>query len=151
MRSLVTLTVLAAFAASLGTGRAVAAGAVAVGVAPGGAAHGYAVGFRVRAADIEAAKAAALAQCKKPQPNISGTPADSGSAAAQAHCEVVATFSDKCYADAADPKDGTPGVGWAVADTQQQADDEALARCRATAGDDRREFCRVFSRACDSH
>jgi hypothetical protein len=62
---------------------------------------------------------------------------------------VVATFANQCYAQAVDPKDATPGAGWAVADTQEKADGEALARCRSTAGADRREFCKVFTHNCD--
>jgi hypothetical protein len=51
-------------------------------------------------------------------------------------------------AGALDPKNGTPGAGWALGDTQKQADDEALARCRNTAGD-RRDFCKVINQLCD--
>jgi len=149
MRNLFALTVLLILSAVLATGQAIAAGAVAIGIAPGGVAQGYASGYEVNDPDIEAAKADALAQCKKPQANVSGTAANSGTLAAQAKCEVVATFVNKCYAQALDPKDGTPGAGWAIADTQQEADNEALARCRSTAGADRAAYCKIFSRACD--
>jgi hypothetical protein len=149
MRNLFALTVLMILVAPSGAEQAMAAGAVAVGIAPGGVAQGYADGYQTNAANINTAKALALAQCKKPRANVSGTPAGSGTLAAKARCEVVATFVDKCFASALDPKDGTPGAGWAIADTQRQADHEALARCRSTAGIDRRAFCKVFSRACD--
>jgi hypothetical protein len=149
LKNFVTLTMLTILAAPLATSQATAAGAIAIGIAPGGVARGYASGFRVNAADAETAKADALAQCKKPQANVSGTPADSGSLAAQAKCEVVATFANQCYAQAVDPKDGTPGAGWAVADTQERANEQALARCRSTAGDDRKGYCKVFNSACD--
>jgi len=150
MRNLTALAALTILIAALATGQASAAGAVAIGVAPGGAAQGYASGYEVNDPDIDTAKADALAQCKKPQANVSGTAANSGTLAAQAKCEVVATFANKCYAQALDPKDGTPGVGWAVADTQEDADNQAMAMCRSTAGADRRSFCKVFSRACDT-
>jgi hypothetical protein len=150
MRNLVTLTMLVVLAASLEAAPASAAGAVAIGVAPGGVARGYATGFRIRAPNLDTAKAEALAQCKKPQVNVSGTPADNGSLAAQANCKIVMTFVGTCYSSAVDPKDATPGAGWAVADTQQQADAEALARCRSTAGADRASFCQILNRGCDS-
>jgi hypothetical protein len=50
---------------------------------------------------------------------------------------------------ALDPKDGTPGAGWALGDTQTQADDEALARCRSTAGANRSDFCKIDNQNCD--
>jgi hypothetical protein len=149
MRNLVIWTALMILAAASGSNQAIAAGAVAIGIAPGGVAQGYASGYEVDAADIDTAKTEALAQCKKPSANASGTPANSGTLAAQAECKVVATFVGKCYAQALDPKDGTPGAGWAIADTQPEADSEALARCRSTAGADRQDFCKVFNRACD--
>lgn len=149
MRNLAVLTVLAILGAASASHQAIAAGAVAIGIAPGGVAQGYASGYEVNASDVDTAKREALAQCKKPQNNASGTPANSGTLAAQAKCEVVATFTNQCYALALDPKDGTPGAGWAVADTQQQADDEALAKCKDTAGADREAFCKVLNRDCD--
>jgi hypothetical protein len=56
-------------------------------------------------------------------------------------CKVVARFSNKCFAIAFDPQDGEPGAGWAVADTQQAADEQAMRDCRATGGPDRGQFC----------
>jgi len=73
---------------------------------------------------------------------------NAGQAKARARCEVVATFSNKCAATAFDAKDGTPGAGWAVGDTGKQAADEALARCRSTAGT-RRDFCKANDPICD--
>ncbi|HTS42390.1 MAG TPA: DUF4189 domain-containing protein [Xanthobacteraceae bacterium] len=143
------LIVLMILVAPLVTNQAIAAGAVAVGIAPGGVSRGYASGYAVNQPNTDAAKTTALAECKKLRNNVSGTAPGSGTAAAKAMCEVVGTFANKCYAESLDPMDGTPGVGWAIADTQQQADDEALARCRSTAGTDRRAFCKVTLRACD--
>lgn len=149
MRNPVPLTVLMTLVAPLATSQAVAAGAGAIGIAPGGASQGYASGFSVNAANIETAKAQALGRCRKPENNISGTASNSGTLAAKAECQVVVTFVRKCYAEALDPQDGTPGAGWATADTQQAADDAALARCQATAGADRRAFCKVVIDDCD--
>jgi hypothetical protein len=69
MRNLMILTVPMILVASLATSQAIAAGAIAIGVAPGGVARGYASGFSVNAPDIGTAKENALAQCKKPQNN----------------------------------------------------------------------------------
>jgi hypothetical protein len=130
--------------------RACSAGAVAEGISPRGVIHGYAYAINGNSPNAEAAGAAALAACKKgPEQLASGTRPDASFAKAQARCAVVSTFSNKCAAAALDPKDGTPGAGWAIGDTQKQADDEALARCRSTAGADRRDFCKVITQKCD--
>src|ERR1035437_8594300 len=135
----------------LGTDQVIAEGAFAVGIAPGGAAKGYSTGYRVNARDTDTAKTDALVACKKSQPSASGVAEDSGARAAKAKCEVVATFRNKCVASALDPKEATPGVGWAIADTQQEANDEAVARCRSTAGPERRAFCKVLLQSCDGN
>jgi hypothetical protein len=147
-RGVVSLFVFAAILVA--SDRANSAGAIAEGIAPGGVAKGYDVGIRVNQPDMETARTTALAECKKrPDHLVSGAPPDSGEAKARARCEVVSTFSNKCVATALDPKDGTPGAGWAIGDTQKQADDEALARCRNTAGASRRDFCKIISQLCD--
>jgi Domain of unknown function (DUF4189) len=129
--------------------RANSDGAIAEGIAPGGAAVGYGISMRVNRPDRDAARAEALAGCRKgPEKSVAGAALDNGQAKARARCEVVTSFSNKCAATAMDPKDGTPGVGWAIGDTQKDAEDEALARCRSVAGG-RREFCKVIDRLCD--
>lgn len=66
-------------------------------------------------------------------------------------CTVVATFNGQCIAVAMDPKDGTPGVGWSIAETKEVAERHALAKCKATAGPGRRDECRVEQGAgCDT-
>ena len=130
--------------------RASAEGAIAEGIAPGGVGNGYSFSIKVNLPTREAARADALAACKKgPERVASGAVPNDGQARARAKCEVVASFSNKCAALALDPKDGTPGAGWATGDTQKAADDEALARCRSVAGTDRRDFCKVTNRVCD--
>jgi uncharacterized protein DUF4189 len=147
-RGVVSLFVFAAIL--LTSDRANAAGALAEGIAPGGIVRGYAFGVSFNEPNSDVARTKALAACKKgPEQLASGSAPDSNFAKARAQCKVVGTFSDKCAALALDPKDGTPGVGWAVGDTQKQAADEALARCRSTAGASRRDFCKIDNQKCD--
>ena len=130
--------------------RANSEGAIAEGIAPGRVAKGYELSIIVNRATTDVARTDAVANCKKtPEKVASGAPPDSSNAKARARCAVVITFHDKCAASALDPKDGTPGAGWAIGDTQGQADDEALARCRSVAGADRQDFCKVTNRSCD--
>jgi hypothetical protein len=117
-----------------------AEGALAVGVARGGTAKGYATGFAINQPTVKAARANAVEQCKRTK---------SSNADAKSGCEVVVTFHNKCVASAVDPQDGTPGAGWGVGTSQQEADAKALARCRAKAGAERAEFCEVTDRYCD--
>jgi hypothetical protein len=125
----------AAVAASLALAApARAEGALAVGIARGGAAKGYATGFAINQPTVKAARSSAVEQCKKTK---------SSNADAKSGCEVVVTFHNKCVAAAFDPESGTPGAGWGIGPSQQSADEQALARCRAKAGSDRAEFCKV--------
>ena len=48
-----------------------------------------------------------------------------------------------------DPKAGTPGAGWAIAATNTIAEQRAMENCKATAGSDRREFCKIEVAKCD--
>jgi hypothetical protein len=129
--------------------RANSDGAIAEGIAPGGVAKGYGISIRTDRPNRDAAQADALAGCRKgPEKTAAGAALDAGQAKARARCEIVSTFSNKCAAVAIDPKDGTPGAGWATGDTQKDADQEALGRCRTAAGA-RREFCKVIDQLCD--
>lgn len=123
-------------------------GAVAVGIAAKGVTQGYSTGYSINKANEKDAREAALAGCRNSYV-ASGTPENQGIREARAQCEVVTTFRNKCAAGALDPKNGTPGVGWAIGDSQQDADAEALNRCRSTAGADRKAFCVVMDRHCD--
>jgi len=121
-------------------GLAKAEGAMAVGIARGGVAKGYATGFAVNQPSVKAARANAVEQCRRTK---------SSNADAKSGCEVVVTFRNKCVASAVDPQSGTPGAGWGIGASQQSADSQALARCRAKAGSERAEFCEVTDRICD--
>lgn len=120
----------------LGSRPGLAAGAIAIGIPPGGIAKGFAGGHTLNAADMTSAREGAVNGCRK---------STGASAAAQSACAVVASFKDECYAIALDPKDGTPGAGWAIAETQALADDEAIQQCRNTSNNDRKKFCEVPS------
>jgi hypothetical protein len=131
----------AAVAISLApAGPAMAEGAMAVGIARGGIAKGYATGFAFNQPTVKAARSNAVEQCKKTK---------SSNADAKSGCEVVVTFHNKCVASAVDPQSGTPGAGWGIGTSEEAADEVALARCRAKAGSDRAEFCKVTDHYCD--
>jgi hypothetical protein len=117
-----------------------AEGAMAVGIARGGIAKGYATGFAINQPTVKAARNNAVEQCRRMK---------NSNADARSGCEVVVTFHNKCVASAIDPESGTPGAGWGVGGSQQSADSQALARCRAKAGASRAEFCEVTDRFCD--
>lgn len=121
-------------------GLAGAEGAMAVGIARGGIAKGYATGFAVNQPTVKAARSNAVEQCRRTK---------SSNADAKSGCEVVVTFHNKCVASAVDPQSGTPGAGWGIGGSQQSADSQALARCRVKAGAERAEFCEVTDRDCD--
>jgi uncharacterized protein DUF4189 len=80
-------------------------------------------------------------------PRCSGTPRTAQSRA-QAQCEVLMTLRSPCVSEAQDPKAGTPGFGFAVADTEEDAKRTAMAICRASAGKGRRDFCKVAATLC---
>jgi Domain of unknown function (DUF4189) len=122
------------------SGLAGAEGAMAVGIARGGVAKGYATGFAVNQPTVKAARSNAVEQCRRMK---------NSNADARSGCEVVVTFHNKCVASAIDPESGTPGAGWGLGASQQSADSQALARCRAKAGTSRSEFCEVTDRFCD--
>jgi len=121
-------------------GFARAEGAMAVGIARGGTAKGYATGFAVNQPSVKAARSKAVEQCRRTK---------ASNADAKSGCEVVVTFRNKCVASAIDPGTGTPGAGWGIGGSQKMADSQALARCRAKAGTERAEFCEVTDRFCD--
>ncbi len=139
------LAALAASAASLLATLApqpcAAEGALAVGLPRDVAAEGFAYGFSLNKPTAAEASAAALADCTTESPGVDKR--------AQALCAVAQTFHDQCFAVAMDPKDATPGVGWSVADSKDAAGRDELAKCAATAGESRRDFCRVTHSDCD--
>jgi hypothetical protein len=116
-------------------------GALVVGSTADVAKDGIAIGTSVNYKTPEEADAAALERCRnyKPAPK------------AAAQCRSVGTFKGECYAISFDPKDGTPGAGWAIAATKAVAEQRATANCQITAGEGRRDFCRIEESKCDEN
>jgi hypothetical protein len=117
-----------------------AAGALAVGVAPGGAQTGFSYGVNGDQATDDIAGKSALTACKS---------AKESNAAAQSRCALIGKYSNQCAVIAMDPKDGTPGVGWAIAANSAAAAHQAVASCEATAGPGRAGTCTVSATRCD--
>ncbi|HEY2135889.1 MAG TPA: DUF4189 domain-containing protein [Xanthobacteraceae bacterium] len=124
-----------------------AEGALAVGMPANVARMGFAYGSSLNSATMAKARAGAIDGCRGALGNAS--------ADLRKLCKVVATFRNQCFAVAMDPADGTPGVGWAIAENQEMADREAIEQCRTTAGSTRQQFCTLDvqagarSRGCD--
>lgn len=121
-----------------GADRAQAEGAIAIGSTGSVAKDGYSIGINVNSSTEADAKRQALAWCRS-----------HGSQVTQRECKIVTTFCHQCPAEAEDPKDGTPGFGWAVVADEASAKSVAIDHCPATAGN-RREFCKVVNTLCDT-
>jgi hypothetical protein len=129
-RSIGAVCLLGAFLAA--PNAAQAAGAIAIGLPADVAQDGISMFIFVNASSASEARTKAVEGCKTV-----------GSQTARALCKVMATFNNQCAAEALDPKDGTPGFGWAIADTEAEAKSQAVANCRDTAGPDRQDACVV--------
>ena len=115
-----------------------AEGALAVAQPLDVAEDGFYFGTAYRYSSGAEAREAALERCRKAKSEKLGN-----------LCKLTRTFTHECVAVAMDPKDGTPGVGWAVEKSKQAADAKALAACRATAKG-REEFCEISDSGCDN-
>jgi hypothetical protein len=124
----------------LGSGPALADGAVVLGRPADIAKTGVAIGIASNHRDNEAAYKAALNECRTNK---------DGSASAKSLCSLVAYFKDQCAAVAIDKKAGTPGFGWSIGIDKATAQREALAHCIATAGKSREKFCEQSVFFCD--
>jgi hypothetical protein len=129
----IALVAMAASAAAL------ADGALVVGSTADVAKDGVAIGTSVNYKTREAAEQAALEHCR----------AYKSAPKAAAQCRPAGTFKGECYALALDPQEGTPGAGWAIATTKALAEQRAIAQCQITAGEGRRDFCRLAESKCD--
>ena len=140
MQRTIILGIIALATLSAGASPGMAAGAVAAGVPSDVAKQGISLWTQVNERSTAEARQKALAGCKSV-----------GSDASKALCQIAATFSNQCVAEALDPQDGTPGYGWAIASNSTDAKAQALANCRATAGPTRQDACIVASKGvwCD--
>ena len=135
-----TLLLIGLLLLALGSHQADAEGAVALGVPLDVSKDGIAYGRTTNAASTDTAHDHALTNCRTSQNAPQGT---------RNLCAVVKVFHRQCVAFAMDPKDGTPGWGFAIAGNKTQAEQSAMANCTATAGVDRVSFCVVSDSACD--
>lgn len=131
---------LAAFLMLAGMPGARADGALALALPDNVTKDGFSSGISWDYKTAEEANARALSECLA----VEAAPAET-----RKLCKVIQTFRDQCVAVALDPEDGTPGVGWAVADTNTKAREIALKACEDTAGKDRQGKCEVTTEACD--
>jgi len=138
MKRRIILSVMVLATISAETSPSVAAGAIAIGKPADVAKRGISMGFSTNRNTMDEAKARSMILCR-----------DSGTAVSSVLCNVAATFQNQCVAVAIDPQIGTPGFGWAVADTEQAADSQALSNCRKTAGSTRQNDCKVTDSYCD--
>jgi hypothetical protein len=128
------------FIAAYSPNSASAAGALAVGLPADVAKDGVSAYGSVNYDTEDAAKATALKACQTDKV---------ASTFVKNLCSIVSTFRDQCYAISYDPKDGTPGFGWAVDNDLRSAEKNSLANCEKTAGPGRRGACVVANTGCD--
>jgi len=142
--TMVALAVLLALASAGGTlTPAYPFGALALGTTGNVPDDGLAFAGNVKSATQDEANDKALNACKG---QAATYPARKRAAA---RCQVIATLNNQCYAFAEDPKDGTPGYGWAIANDQDSANSQAIANCKQTAGRSRQQYCKVDASGCD--
>jgi hypothetical protein len=134
------VTALILAAGMLSSMPAQAHGAIAMGKPANVSKDGLAMGTGYNYSTTEGAKLRALEECL----SFAEAPL-----ATRGLCKVVEVFNRQCYAISLDPKEGTPGVGWAIAARKADAEDTAVERCRQTAGADRAAFCVVSLSECD--
>lgn len=138
MQRRVILCVMVVAAILAETGPSMAAGAIAVGQPDDVAKRGVSMGLSTNRDTMDEAKRRSMSLC-----------VDSGTPVSSALCNVVATFENQCVAVAIDPQVGTPGFGWAVADTEPAAGTKALSNCQKTAGPTRQAGCKIINSYCD--
>jgi hypothetical protein len=100
---------------------------------------GIAFGYSYNYDKIDEAEKSALDSCKtyKPAPK------------AAARCKLFDSLPKGCFAVAFDPKDDSPGMGWAVHERREAAEREAIDKCRLAAPKNRRQYCKIDTLKCD--
>lgn len=126
--------------AALTSQSALSEGAVAVGQPRDIAADGWSIGMSGNYKTEAEARKRALDECRTSKDAPPST---------RNLCKIVRMFKNACAAAALDPKAGTPGAGWALAATRQEAQQGALEACRKTAGKERENFCEISAVQCD--
>jgi hypothetical protein len=116
--------------------------AFAAGIPDDVASQGVALGTGYNYSSRDGAEARALQECQTQQDAPQST---------RDLCKIVDHFDGRCLSVSLDPKAGTPGFGWAVADTEDAANDQALTLCRQSAGSDRAPYCVVSLNECDTN
>lgn len=116
--------------------------AFAAGIPDDVAVQGVALGTGYDYSTREGAEERALQECRVQQDAPDST---------RALCKIVDHFDNRCIAISLDPKAGTPGFGWAVANSEDTSNDQALAMCRQSAGSDRAPYCVVTLSECDTN
>jgi tetratricopeptide (TPR) repeat protein len=129
----VAVTIFLAFLAHSVT--ACADGALAIGLSDS-ARKGWSVGYEVNDSDGDSAQHIALSGCQQ----------SAKSPQVRQLCRVIDTFRDQCVAEATDHD---LGFGWAIAEQMQLAQEQALSRCRATAGPSKGAACKIGIADCD--
>ena len=127
-------------AAGLGPYSARADGALALAVPANIAKDGFAYGWAFNHPTTGVAKDAALKECQT---------TTEGSVQANKICRIYDACVDQCVSISMDPKAGTSGVGWAIADDLAAAGKSAPANSRASAGEGREKFCVISTSKCD--
>ncbi|MCB1522457.1 MAG: DUF4189 domain-containing protein [Hyphomicrobiaceae bacterium] len=114
--------------------------ALAVGTTARGVARdGIAIGYAALRGEEELSRKQALGYCQ----SLRTAPVAARS------CRIVKTLPQGCAAMALDPKPGSPGAGWSLAEDIDEAVDEAVGRCRDSSPRSRRGACKLMSLACE--
>lgn len=133
---------LAVFLLLLGALAARAEGALAIGLPGDVEADGISYGWSYNYEGEADARERALDECKT---------AEEAPRETRELCRIVKTFRDLCVAVAIDPREDTPGHGWALARTQEDADRDAVAACERASRDANKGHCRLIGGGCDGN
>jgi hypothetical protein len=117
---------------------AIAAVALAVGITDYSG-DGIAIGFGWNQPTTQKASEAALSKCQGS--NISPKAAKL--------CRLIGSIDQGCTSAAFDPDSKSPGMGWAVAKTRDDAKNQAMTNCQDAAPPSRKDKCETNFVHCD--
>lgn len=137
-------------ALALTTSPVLAEAALAVGLPDNNPDNGFVYGYEVNSATRETAKATALAICQGRAVTENAIPQNASTA--QKGCAVIEVFHGRCVAIAMNGSQtrASSGVGWAVANSKDSANQLAIENCKAMAGKRLPDECWVQNTACDT-